>query len=128
MYIICSPSSSLSIPQILSILIHTPETCLDCGEVVTKEQSNTLLLLTQYCHQSLGKNIYKFPLPSTSTVRFSKSFGYFMRCRSFLSICRKLQKSFLSAPAAKSRTNLARMSEFRDLVRKKLSTLIHFLI
>ena len=42
-----------------------------------------------------------------------------MRCRSFLSICRKLQKSSLNAPAAKSLTNFARMSEFRDLVEKK---------
>ena len=51
----------------------------------------------------------------SSTVRFSKSFGYFMRCLSFLSIWRKLQKSFLSAPAAKSLTSFARMSELRDL-------------
>ena len=52
-----------------------------------------------------------------------------MRCRSFLSICRKLQKSSLNAPAAKSLTNFARMSEFRDLVEKKKSLkVIHFLI
>ena len=58
----------------------------------------------------------------SSTVKLSKSFGYFMRCRSFLSICKKLQKSSRSDPTANNRINFARISAFSDLDNTKYAT------
>ena len=58
----------------------------------------------------------------SSTVKLSKSFGYFMRCLSFLSICKKLQKSSLSDPTANNRINFARISAFSDLDNTKYAT------
>ena len=51
----------------------------------------------------------------SSTVNSSKSFGYFMRCLSLLSICKKLQKSSRRAAAASNLINFARISELSDL-------------
>ena len=68
------------------LVVRTPKTCCKKMEMMTV----TLLLEKQL--QSRIATAF-----CSSTVRLSKSFGYFISCLSFLSSCRKDQKSGLES-------------------------------